>query len=354
MSSHWSFERSGGEHTNFAPVEAVPEVVQRQEQVLRARLGEGLGAAVAGRPDLGQGLPRGEVDDVDGDPGGFGQADHPVGRLAFEDGLAGQAVPDRVGRAGGDGLLGDDVDGHAVLGVHHDQPAVLGGLLHRPEDRAVVAVEDARVGREQLEVGDALGDQAVHLGQGRVVDVAHDHVEAVVGDGIAFGLGVPGVETLAQRGATRLDGEVHDRGRPAEGSGARPALERILGERAPERQLHVGMDVDAARDHVLAGRVDGLVGGHRHRQVPSDEGDRLAVDQHVGGGRAVGADDGPVGDQRAHRSLLRDGSILADCVNPPDGNHRSPRGRSSPPGRMRHRRSARPSRGRTPRARRGR
>ncbi len=79
--------------------------------------------------------------------------------------LRASAVADRVGRAGRDGLRRDDVDGHPVLGVHHDQPAVLRGLLHRPEDRAVVAVEDARVGREQLEVGDALGDQAVHLGQ---------------------------------------------------------------------------------------------------------------------------------------------------------------------------------------------
>ena len=89
---------------------------------------------------------------------------------------------------------GDDVDGRPVLGVHHDQAAVLRGLLHRPEDRGVVAVEHARVGGEQLEVGDALGDQLVHLGQRVVVDVAHDHVEAVVDDRVALGLGVPRVE----------------------------------------------------------------------------------------------------------------------------------------------------------------
>ena len=182
-------------------LEPVAQVVERQEQVLRAGLGERLRAAIARGPDLGQRLPRREVDDVDGHAGRLGQADDPVGRLALEDRLAGQAVADRVGRAGLDGLRRDDVDGHPVLGVHHDQPAVLRGLLHRPEDRAVVAVEDARVGGEQLEVGDALGDQAVHLGQRVVVDVAHDHVEAVVGDGVALGLGVPGVE--ARRAATR-------------------------------------------------------------------------------------------------------------------------------------------------------
>ena len=179
-------------------LEPVAQVVERQEEVLRAGLGEDLRAAVARGADLGQGVLRREVDDVDRHAGSLGQADDPVGRLALEDGLAREAVADRVGRAGLDGLRRDDVDGHPVLGVHHDQPAVLRGLLHRPEDRPVVAVEDARVGGEQLEVRDALGDQPVHLRERVVVDVAHDHVEAVVGDGVALGLGVPGVEALAQ------------------------------------------------------------------------------------------------------------------------------------------------------------
>ena len=59
----------------------------------------------------------------------------------------------------------------AVLRVHQDQAAVLRRPLHGPEDRAIVAQEDARVGREELEVGDALGDQLVHLGQRVVGDV---------------------------------------------------------------------------------------------------------------------------------------------------------------------------------------
>ena len=218
--------------------------------------------------------------------------------------LRAEAVADRIGRAGLDGLRRDDVDRHPVLGVHHDQPAVLGGLLHRPEDGPVVAVEDARVGREQLEVGDALGDQAVHLVERRVVDVAHDHVEAVVGDGVALGLGVPGVEALAQRLALALDREVDDRGRAAERRGARPGLERVLRERPAERQLHVGVDVDPARDDVAAGRIDRLVGGHPGGgEVRPDLRDRLAIDEDVGDGRAVGGDDRAVGDERAHRSL---------------------------------------------------
>ena len=243
-------------------LEPVAHVIERQEEVLRAGLGERLRAPVARGADLGQRIARRQVDDVDRNAGRLGQADDPVGRLALEDRLAGDAVADRVGHPGRDRLRGDDIDGHPVLGVHHDQPAVLRGLLHRPEDRPVVAVEDARVGGEQLEVGDAFGDEAVHLGQRVVVDVAHDHVEAVVGDGVAFRLCVPGVEPCAQRRALRLDREVDDRGRPAEGGRARPRLEGVLGERPAERQLHVGMGVDAARDDVPAGRVDGLVRGH--------------------------------------------------------------------------------------------
>ena len=51
----------------------------------------------------------------------------------------------RVGVTGRDLVGRDDVDRHPVLGVHHDQAAVLRRPLHRPEDRAVVAEEDARV-----------------------------------------------------------------------------------------------------------------------------------------------------------------------------------------------------------------
>ena len=143
--------------------------------------------------------------------------------------------------------------------MHHDQPAVLRGLLHRPEDRPVVAEKDARVGREELEVRDTLGHEVVHLLERVVVDVAHDHVEPVVDDGIALGLGVPRVEAFAKRVAPRLDREIDDRGRPAECRRPRPGLEGVLGQRPAERQLHVGVDVDAARDDVLAGGVDGLV-----------------------------------------------------------------------------------------------
>jgi hypothetical protein len=142
------------------------------------------------------------MDDVHGRAGGLCQADHAVRRLALEDRVAGDAVVVRVGLALGDQLGRDDVDRRPVLGVDEDQAAVLRRLLHRPEDRRVIAVEDAGVGGEQLAVRDALGDEDVHLLERLVVDVAHDHVEPVVEDGVALGQRVPRVEPLAQALAT--------------------------------------------------------------------------------------------------------------------------------------------------------
>ena len=301
-----SFGRSGGEQTNLDPSNPLP----RSSRLRNRYCGQVSAKAWAPRSRASRTASsasrRRQVDDVDRHAGRLGQPDHAVGRLALEDRVARDAVVVGVGLALGDELGGDDVDGRPVLGVHHDQAAVLRGLLHRPEDRGVVAVEHARVGGEQLEVGDALGDQLVHLGEGVVGDVAHDHVEAVVDDGVALGLGVPRVEAGAQALALRLDREVDDARRPAERRRARPRLERVLGERAAERQLHVGVDVDRARDDVLARRVDGLVGRRpARRQARPDLRDRLAVHEDVRLVRAVGRHDRAVGDQGAHAASSR-------------------------------------------------
>ncbi len=169
-------------------------------------------------------------------------------------------MEDRAGLSPGGSLLAEHVDGDAVLGVHADHGAVLGGDLHGPEDLGVVAVEDARVGHEQLEAGDSLGDEAVHLLEGSVVDVAQDHVEGVVDGALALGLGEPGVEALTHVLADPLDGEVDDRRGAAPRCRPRADLEGVGRERAPERQFHVGVAVDAPRYDVLARGVDDPVG----------------------------------------------------------------------------------------------
>jgi hypothetical protein len=59
----------------------------------------------------------------------------------------------------GEGLLDEDVDGDAVLGVHADERADLAGALHGAEDLPVVDEEDAGVGHEELEARDPLVDE---------------------------------------------------------------------------------------------------------------------------------------------------------------------------------------------------
>ena len=218
----------------------------------------------------------------------FGDHDRAVGGLLLHLPGAGDAVVVRVGLAGLVQLLGEHVDGRAVLGVHHRQQAGLGRLLHRLEDLRVVGVEDARVGHEQLEAGDALVDQRVHRLERVLVDAADDLVEAVVDRAVARGLLVPGGQAVLDPLAVALHGEVDDRRRAAPGRRPGAGLEGVGGVGAAERQLHVGVRVDAARDHVLAGRVDhGVddrreVGAEQLRAGRQHRGDRLAVDEHVG------------------------------------------------------------------------
>ncbi len=136
------------------------------------------------------------------------------------------------------------------------------GVLHGPQDLAVVGVQDPGVGHEQLEAGDALVvDEVGHRLQRLVVDAADDLVEAVVDRAVAGGLLVPRGECVVDAAAGVLHGEVDDRGDAAPRRGGRAGLERVGRLGAAERHLHVGVDVDAAGHDVLAGRVDRAVGG---------------------------------------------------------------------------------------------
>ena len=243
--------------------------------------------------------------------------------------------------------------------MHHDRRPALARGLHGPQDLAVVAVEDAGVGHEQLEAGDALVlGEVLHGLERLVVDAADDLVEAVVDGAVAVGLGVPGGQAVDDAGAGGLHREVDDGGDAAPRRGDGAGLERVGRGGAAEGQLHVGVHVDAARDDVLAGGVDDLVGGGLGGREPAggaDRGDGLAVDQHVVGDAPAGADDGAVLDQdRAHGCLLIAGPARRRRRAGGPGRTASRRGpRGSWPGRGRAR-SARACAGRPRRRRTGR
>ena len=159
-----------------------------------------------------------------------------------------------------------------------------------------------------MKSGHALGDQPVHLGQRVVVDVAHDHVEAVVGDGVALGLGVPGIQALAQR-RRRATGPRSRRSWSSRRTPPRACRSRTCPWRTSRRTAApcgCGRRSPPGMTYLpAASMVSSAVSPAAARSAPIC-GDRLAVDQDVGGVRAVGGDDRAVGDERAHRSLLGD------------------------------------------------
>ena len=109
----------------------------------------------------------------------------------------------------------------------------------------------------------------LHLLERALVDVGDDHVERVVDRAVALGLGVPGVEALAQRAAHRWIAKSTIVVVPPHAAARVPVSNVSDGVRAAEGHLHVGVAVDAAGDDVLAGRVDHACRPSSPAPVPS-------------------------------------------------------------------------------------
>ncbi len=299
-------EANGRRAHVFGAFEAGPGdmILYRQVEVLRAGLPEYVETSVASHRELGDGLLRRHVNHVEGGAGELGEGDGAMHRLRLGRRWPGDRVVLGVGLATLDRLLPQHIDGDAVLGVHHDRRAVLGRLLHRPEDLAVVRVEDAGVGHEQLEAGDPLVDDRLHLLEGRVVDVADDHVEAVVDGAVARGFLHPVLEAAPNRLPLDLDREVDHRGRASVSGGARPGLEVVGDVGTTERQLKMGVDVDSAGDDVFPRGVDHRVGAllPMVRAGGRNCHDLLVLHQDVCRDRLGGGDDRSVGDDGSHPS----------------------------------------------------
>jgi hypothetical protein len=101
------------------------------------------------------------------------------------------------------------------------------------------------------------------------------------------------------------DHEVDDARRAAGEDRRRPGEEIIGRDRSHERELHVRMRIDAARDHVLAARIElfrrSPAPSPRRRRRPPRCGPSDA--QHVGLELAVGVDDGAAAYQEGCRSF---------------------------------------------------
>ena len=187
------------------------------------------------------------------------------------------------------------------MDLHH--AAVAADQPHGPEDLAVVDHQHVGIGGEELEGADALVvDQALHVGEGLVVHVGHDHVRADI-DGRDRGALVPVGKAFERAGSLHLGGEVNQRGGTAEGRRLGAGVERVGGARRPEIPVEVGMHVDPARQDQQPRRIvcgDVLA----HGQIDADHADAACLHQDVGPVVVHRGHDPPVPNHgRRHRRL---------------------------------------------------
>jgi hypothetical protein len=277
-------------------LEAGPvHVVRGQEQILRAGLAQHAQAARLGAADRIDRLAPGDVDDQDRHVEDFGQRDRPLGRLALGRGRVGDAV--KLGRAmaGGEQALGQPGDHVVILGVDHDHGALAPRGREHGEHLGIVELEGV-VGHINLERGVAVANQrrqflAQHL-LGRIGD---DQMDRVVDHRLALGAGPVGLDHLAQRLALVLGGEGDQRGGAAAGRRDRAGAESIRGLDPLGAGLgDVAVGVDAAGQHQLAARVDGLVAARQRlaeRHHPAVLHAEVAAASARGGDHAAAPDD---------------------------------------------------------------
>ena len=243
-------------------------VFEREIEILRTGFGVGGDAAVAGFANFFESVVAGEMDDVDGAVGHFGESDGAGGGFGFGGRGARECVIFRSFFSFGEGLLDDDVDGAAVFGVHADEAGMFCGLAHGLEDGGVVEHEDAGIGHEEFEAGDAFADEVGHFFELRAAEVGDDAVEGVVDGGFVVGFGHPGVEGVAEGLAFVLDGEIDERRGAAEGCGDCAGLEVVGAGGAAEGHVEMGVDVDAAgeEEEIGASMVSVAFSGGRVRR----------------------------------------------------------------------------------------
>ncbi len=130
--------------------------------------------------------------------------------------------------------------------------------LEAVDQRFVVAHDRVLVGHEVLEAVDALLlHQRAHVAPHAVVPPRYRDVKGVVGRRL-LGPAAPGLVRLHQRLLRIRNDEIHDGGGAAGQAGSGAAVEIVHRHRAHEGQLHVGVRVDAAGQHILAAGIDDL------------------------------------------------------------------------------------------------
>ena len=286
------------------------QFLAREKEILGAGLAVDQLGAVPGLRNRIERLAAGHVDDVEGGAGVFRERDRARGRLALELGRAREVVIFRGALPGLDGLLDQDVDRVAVLGVDADHRAVLGRLAHDVEADAVIDHEHVRVGHEQLEARDPLvAGERLEVGERLRERVEDDHVRADV-DAAAGRARMPVLEAGERALAMALVGKVDHAGGAAEGRGRGAGAEGVDRARAAEFPVDVGVHVDRARHDQESARIVDL-GARGRRQALAEHPDLAVLDQDVALELARRGHDPATFDQRRHRPR----SLVIACPN---------------------------------------
>ena len=263
---------------------------------MRAGLTHDSGAPLPAVADLVHLAGSVHVDDVERRAGLLGQRDGAQRGLYRPPSGSGAGVPDRGGLAGGQNFSGEHLDHIAVLGMQHGQHAVLSAPAHDLEDLAVLQPQPPVVGGEYLQGGDPLPDQRRDLGHHLGIETGDVHVEAEIDGRLGIGLGVPGVDALAQ-GVEVLRHEIQHGGGAAESGRLQAAVVVVGGHRVEHGEIKVGVGVDPAGQHQLAGGVDHFRTGRLQSRTDGSNG--LAFDEQIFLGTPPHGDEGCPADQQS-------------------------------------------------------
>ncbi|MNH06205.1 hypothetical protein D3C79_655660 [compost metagenome] len=298
----WAERRAHHITGGGGPVRVTVDTVV-QQQVAGQHLAIHRLALASGIGDFIQCLAAGNVHQVQRRAEGFGNADGAAGRFAFNLRGARQRVGFRPGHALGEQFFLQVVHQLAVFGMHGGHRAQLQATLEAGHQGIVGGHDRIFVGHEMLEaVHPVLGHQLAHLFGHLFAPPGDGDVEAIVA-GAFLRPATPGVEGLQQRLLRVGNDEVDDRGGAASQACSGAAEEVLAGHRAHERQLHVGVWVDAAGHQVLAAAVEDLAVGGRFEVLP-DGADQAIGTQDIGGVTLFVGDHGGATDQQGHAVFL--------------------------------------------------
>ena len=296
-SSRCHGSRSGGVHTKFSPPGPSSTAASRCRYCGQVSACNATPRSWAARTSASPGADD-RCTTYTRAPAASASRPDPVHGLGLQRRRPGGRVLDDAGAALGQGPAAQRLDGAAVLAVHRDQPAVARRGAEHVEHDVVVDLQQPGIGQVELEAGDApldaVGDHplAHRLGEG--------HVQPVV-DGSRLGERPPGAER-GERILAPVRGDVVDDRGGAPDRGRHRAAGEVVGHvHCADRQVQVGVCIDAARHHQPSRDVDDRRGGiepGRGRQARAHGGDTaVGADEHVGGPFTVQVDDCPTAQQ---------------------------------------------------------